>query len=77
MHGAFSRPWVRSDITCCSGIRIGEPAKYDYLNGQANIRDQLKQLGLQCIRANNGTPPTLFVVVLPENGNDIYTAVKQ
>ncbi|PPQ98553.1 hypothetical protein CVT24_004044 [Panaeolus cyanescens] len=58
-----------------AGIRMGDPSKYEYLNGQANIRDQLKQLGHQCIRAN-GSPPTLFVVILPENGNDIYTAVK-
>ena len=27
--------------------------------------------------SKKGGPPTLIVVILPEGGNDIYTAVKQ
>lgn len=32
--------------------------------------------GAECAKARGGGP-NLMVVVLPENGNEIYTAVKQ
>ena len=51
-----------------------------------NIRDadvtllsshqQLKKAGKACVD-QKGSPPNLIVVVLPEGGNDIYTAVKK
>jgi len=44
-------------------------------NGQGNIADQLKRAGKACVD-QKGSPPNLIVVVLPEGGNDIYTAVK-
>lgn len=31
---------------------------------------------MECAQ-KKGSPPALIVVVLPEGGNDIYTAVKQ
>ena len=31
---------------------------------------------MECAQ-KKGSPPTLIVVILPEGGNDIYTAVKQ
>lgn len=31
---------------------------------------------MEC-KQKKGTPPNLMVVILPEGGNDIYTAVKQ
>lgn len=37
---------------------------------------QLKKAGKACVD-QKGNPPTLIVVVLPEGGNDIYTAVKK
>jgi len=37
---------------------------------------QLKAVGGEC-KQRTGTPPNLIVVILPEGGNDIYTAVKQ
>lgn len=32
--------------------------------------------GVEC-KQKKGAPPNLIVVILPEGGNDIYTAVKQ
>lgn len=31
---------------------------------------------MECAQ-KKGSPPSLIVVILPEGGNDIYTAVKQ
>jgi hypothetical protein len=45
-------------------------------NGQGAIANQLRSAGAQCA-AKFKLPPNLIVVVLPEGGNDIYTAVKQ
>jgi len=47
-----------------------------YVNGQGNIREQLRSVGSECI-SKHQHPPNLYVVILPEGGNDIYTAVKQ
>ncbi|KAF8806120.1 argonaute-like protein [Phlegmacium glaucopus] len=44
-------------------------------NGQGNITDQLRKAGKACVDQKK-SPPNLIVVVLPEGGNDIYTAVK-
>ncbi|GLB35650.1 putative argonaute family protein [Lyophyllum shimeji] len=44
-------------------------------NGQGRIAEQLRNAGAECARKNGG-PPNLIVVVLPDGGNDIYTAVK-
>jgi eukaryotic translation initiation factor 2C len=44
-------------------------------NGQGNIGEQLKKAGKACVDAKK-SPPNLIVVVLPEGGNQIYTAVK-
>jgi eukaryotic translation initiation factor 2C len=32
--------------------------------------------GVEC-KQKKGAPPNLIVVILPDGGNDIYTAVKQ
>lgn len=37
---------------------------------------QLRKAGKACVD-KKGSPPNLIVVVLPEGGNDIYTAVKK
>lgn len=37
---------------------------------------QLMGVGMEC-KQKKGAPPNLMVVILPEGGNDIYTAVKQ
>jgi len=47
-----------------------------YSSGQGKIRDLLKNVGMECIKKLGG-PPNLFVVILPESGNEIYTEVKQ
>jgi len=46
-----------------------------YYNGQGRVRDLLKNVGLESINRLGG-PPNLFVVILPEGGNEIYTEVK-
>ncbi|KAF8165769.1 argonaute-like protein [Crassisporium funariophilum] len=48
---------------------------YFWENGQGNISAQLSKAGKACVDAGKGGP-NLIVVVLPEGGNDIYTAVK-
>ncbi|KAJ7075722.1 argonaute-like protein [Mycena belliarum] len=45
------------------------------INGQAQIAEQLLAAGAACAKEKK-VPPSLFVVVLPEGGNDIYTMVK-
>ncbi|RDB22690.1 Protein argonaute-2 [Hypsizygus marmoreus] len=59
------------------GIRL--PQNYTPLvkweNGQGRIEDQLRAAGGE-VNARYGKPPNLVVVILPEGGNDIYTAVK-
>ncbi|KAF8138405.1 argonaute-like protein [Boletus edulis] len=44
-------------------------------NGQGRIAEQLRAAGNECFQKTKQRP-TLIVVVLPDNGNDIYTAVK-
>lgn len=41
-----------------------------------NCAQQLRRLGGECMQKFKELP-TLIVVILPEGGNDIYTAVKQ
>ncbi|KAF8165280.1 argonaute-like protein [Crassisporium funariophilum] len=57
------------------GIAMKPNAVVKYLNGQGNIYDQLFGLGNEC-HAKYKKGPNLVVVILPEGGNDIYTAVK-
>lgn len=45
-------------------------------NPQGNIIQQLEDFVVK-IRAKTGVPPQLIIVILPELGNDLYTAVKQ
>jgi eukaryotic translation initiation factor 2C len=45
-------------------------------NSQGRIADQLRNAGATVVKAK-GKAPSLIVVVLPEGGNDTYTAVKQ
>ncbi|KAF8635579.1 hypothetical protein AX15_000229 [Amanita polypyramis BW_CC] len=44
-------------------------------NGQGDIGTQISAAGSECVRKKGG-PPTLVVVILPDNGDDIYKAVK-
>ncbi|KAF9055354.1 argonaute-like protein [Hymenopellis radicata] len=57
------------------GITIDPPCLTKWENGQGVVQAQLGSAGLEC-RQKTGNLPQLIVVVLPENGNDIYTAVK-
>ncbi|KAJ7284419.1 argonaute-like protein [Mycena rebaudengoi] len=45
------------------------------VNGQGNIPPQLLAAGAECYQKTKAAP-TLFVVILPEGGNDLYTIVK-
>jgi len=58
------------------GIRIRpQPGVMKWESGQGNIGQQLRAAGSDCQRETNSLP-VLIVVVLPDMGNDIYTAVK-
>lgn len=58
------------------GIRItDDKPMVTWQNGQGRIADQLRAAGTECFQRTKQRPQ-LIVVVLPENGNDIYTAVK-
>ncbi|KAG5651697.1 hypothetical protein H0H81_007756 [Sphagnurus paluster] len=72
---------VRGLISGCRSVGITvqeENPLVKWENGQGNIANQLRAAGGECARKNGGRGgPTLIVVVLPDHGNDIYTAVKQ
>lgn len=58
------------------GIQMpNRPAVVRYENGQGIIGDQLRNAGMEC-KQKTGNLPNLIVVILPEGGNDIYSAVK-
>ncbi|KAI6034268.1 argonaute-like protein [Pisolithus microcarpus] len=58
------------------GIRVNDTnPMVTWQNGQGRIADQLRQVGNECFQRTQQRP-TLIVVILPENANDIYTAVK-
>ncbi|KAF8992551.1 argonaute-like protein [Cyathus striatus] len=58
------------------GIQMPEPSIIRYAeNPQGSVSAELKAAGKACLD-KTGFGPTLIVVILPETGNDIYTAVK-
>ncbi|KIM90880.1 hypothetical protein PILCRDRAFT_811377 [Piloderma croceum F 1598] len=58
------------------GIVIKDPNPLiSWQNGQGRISEQLMAAGVEC-KQKKGAPPNLIVVILPDGGNDIYTAVK-
>ncbi|KAI0005035.1 argonaute-like protein [Russula compacta] len=58
------------------GIRINpQPGLIKWESGQGNIGQQLRAAGSECQR-RSGSLPTLIVVILPDGGNDIYSAIK-
>ncbi|KAF7353951.1 Protein argonaute-2 [Mycena venus] len=59
-----------------TGITVTDPAPIvRRVNGQGNIPQQLQDAGSACFQQKK-VPPTVFVVVIPEGGNDLYTIVK-
>jgi len=74
-------PWLTSILFVPNTpIGIKCPANYTpvikYPNAQGKIQDHLREAGAE-VNTKYGRPPNLVVVILPEGGNDIYTAVKQ
>ncbi|KAH9965908.1 argonaute-like protein [Russula dissimulans] len=62
----------------CDAVGIGidpRPSLIKWESGQGNIGNQLRAAGTECQR-RSGSLPTLIVVILPDGGNDIYSAVK-
>jgi len=58
------------------GMRIADDTPIiKWENGQGNIGQQLRNAGAECA-ARSGGGPNMIVVVLPDGGDDIYTAVK-
>ncbi|KIP05771.1 hypothetical protein PHLGIDRAFT_36273 [Phlebiopsis gigantea 11061_1 CR5-6] len=74
---------ARSLVVACKavGIRIEPSAERPYLTwpkAQGNIANDLREAGRHCY-ANmepKNTPPTLIVVVLPENAANLYREIK-
>jgi eukaryotic translation initiation factor 2C len=65
-------------VRACDAVGISinpEPAIIKWESGQGNIGQQLRAAGGDCQRRVQNLP-TLIVIVLPEGGNDIYSAVK-
>ncbi|KAI9439636.1 Piwi domain-containing protein, partial [Lactarius indigo] len=65
-------------VQACEAVGISiarRPALIRWESGQGNIGRQLHQACEECQR-NTESLPALIVVVLPDGGNDIYTAVK-
>ncbi|KAF8958525.1 argonaute-like protein [Flammula alnicola] len=82
-QGRFNQAAAQEMATSfCAGARsVGMPVEDQrplifWENGSGNIGEHLKKAGKACVDAGKG-PPNLIVVVLPEGGNQIYTAVKQ
>ncbi|KAF8963810.1 argonaute-like protein [Flammula alnicola] len=72
------RNMIGGFLESCASVGIAVQTKdplVKYQNGQGNIEEQLKGAGGECMQKLGGLP-SLIVVVLPEGGNDIYTAVK-
>jgi len=58
------------------GMKVNDTSPLvTWQNGQGRIAEQLRTVGNECFQKTKQRP-TLIVVVLPDNGNDIYTAVK-
>ncbi|KAN0097521.1 Piwi domain containing protein [Tylopilus felleus] len=58
------------------GMKVNDTSPLiTWQNGQGRIAEQLRAAGNECFQKTKQRP-TLIVVVLPDNGNDIYTAVK-
>ncbi|KAI5983309.1 argonaute-like protein [Pisolithus marmoratus] len=65
-------------VQCCCdvGMRVNDTnPMVTWQNSQGRIADQLRQAGNECFQKTQQRP-TLVVVILPDNANDIYTAVK-
>lgn len=65
-----------SALNFAAGITMPDMPLVKYENGQGRIADQLRIAGVESAH-RFGRGPSLIVVVLPEGGDDIYTAVKQ
>ncbi|KAI0278886.1 argonaute-like protein [Russula aff. rugulosa BPL654] len=64
-------------VRACEAVGINmnaRPSLIKWESGQGSLQ-QLRNAGSECNR-RSGSFPTLIVVVLPEGGNDIYSAVK-
>ncbi|KAF8061822.1 argonaute-like protein [Lyophyllum atratum] len=69
---------VRGLVAACKAVGMtvrNETPIMRWENGQGRIADQLRNAGAECARVSGGGP-NLIVVILPDGGNDIYTAVK-
>jgi len=75
---AVASEMVRGLVAGCKSVGItvrNENPLIKWENGQGRIAEQLRNAGAECARLSGGGP-NLIVVVLPDQGNEIYTAVK-
>lgn len=77
-HDGNASDLIRGFIQGCRSVGItvsDQNPIFRSANGQGRIGEQLRNIGSQVVQAKK-LPPELLVVILPEGGNDIYTAVK-
>ncbi|KDR82147.1 hypothetical protein GALMADRAFT_222027 [Galerina marginata CBS 339.88] len=76
---AACRDAVNGFLAACASVGVQVATReplIKYQHGQGSVEAHLKAVGAEC-NARLGGFPSLLVVILPDGGNDIYTAVKQ
>ncbi|KAF8627134.1 hypothetical protein AX17_006353 [Amanita inopinata Kibby_2008] len=69
---------IQDFVSACASVGMAVNEKnpiVKYEQGQGDIIDQLKRAGGECMKTRRSLP-NLIVVVLPDNGDDIYRVVK-
>jgi eukaryotic translation initiation factor 2C len=75
---ASCRDAVKGFLDACANFGVAVQNKDPLIkrqHAQGNIEQQLKDAGTECLRRLGGLP-SLMVVILPDGGGNIYTAVK-
>ncbi|PPQ91938.1 hypothetical protein CVT25_000981 [Psilocybe cyanescens] len=75
---AIQQDVIRSFLQACKSVGVvveNENPMVKYEHPQGRVHDQLRAAGIECNQKMGGLP-TLMMVILPEGGNELYTAVK-
>ncbi|KAJ7141526.1 argonaute-like protein, partial [Mycena filopes] len=63
-------------ISACRSINVLDPSPIiRHINGQGDIAKEMQRAGADC-SSQKAKAPSLFVAILPNHGDDIYTMVK-
>ncbi|KAL1743740.1 Piwi domain-containing protein [Schizophyllum fasciatum] len=78
-NDSATREMIAGFVGACREVGMPIPPQPAHVvhdvNGQASISQQLDEAGMACKQRTNALP-SLVIVILPENGNDIYNEVK-